>query len=186
MKEKFETLFNLAKKIQKQFPQFYLSGGTAVMFKYNHRISYDLDFFSGRVFSFNLLSSKVRKLFEVESFEKLGDNIDFFIKGIKVSFVYFPFKNVETLQKFNGLTMASDYDIFLNKIYAAGRRIEPKDPYDAAYLYKIHKWDKGIIKKDFEKKFPNQSYEIYLGALLNFDDYQKIPKWVKETLLGLL
>lgn len=186
MKEKIDTLLKLAKKIQKSFPQFYLSGGTAIMFKYNHRISYDLDFFCEKVFSFNLLSSRVRKSFNVESFEKLGDNIDFFIEDIKVSFVYFPFKNVEPLQKFNGLILASDYDIFLNKIYAAGRRIEQKDPFDAAYLYKIHKWDKQLIKKDFERKFPDHSYEIYLGALLSFDDYQKIPKWVKKTLLGLL
>lgn len=69
--------------------------------------------------------------------------------------------------------MASDYDIFLNKIYVAGRRVDPKDSYDAAFLYKTYKWKPAAIKKDFEKKFQGQSYP-------------KLPKWVKSTLLELI
>lgn len=36
----------LALKVQKDFKDFYLAGGTAIMFKYGHRISEDLFFFS--------------------------------------------------------------------------------------------------------------------------------------------
>lgn len=181
-----KEIIELARDIQKIFKDFYLAGGTSLMIKYNHRISKDLDFFKEKTFSFNLLIKKVQSNFKVERWERGEDNIDFFIKGIKVSFVFFPFKNAEKVETVKKIIIASDMDIFLNKIYAAGRRIDPKDPYDAAYLYKLHHWDKQKIKSLFEKKFQGQSYEIFLGAILNFEDYEPLQKWVKETLSKLL
>lgn len=186
MEKEYKSLLNLATEVQRHFTTFYLAGGTALMLKHKHRISVDLDFFNQKSFSYALLSSKIRKLFQVEAEERLGDNIDFFIQGNKVSFVYYPFKNIEPLDDFKGILVASDYDIFLNKIYVAGRRVDPKDPFDAAYLFKMHKWETPKIKKDFEKKFPDQSFEIFLGALLHFEDYPKLPKWVKTTLMEFI
>ena len=79
----------------------------------------------------------MRKIFSIKKEERGDDNIDFFIENIeniKLSFVFFPFKNIEKLEKIQGIKAASDFDIFLNKIYAAGRRIDWKDPYDCAFL----------------------------------------------------
>jgi hypothetical protein len=177
-----ERLFNLALKVQNIFKGFYLAGGTAIMFKHNHRKSIDLDFFKERSFSYTKISSKIRENFQIQKEEQGDDNIDFYIDDIRISFVFFPFKNIKPLENIRGLKKADDYDIFLNKIYAAGRRIDPKDPFDAAYLYKTYRWNKEEIKADFEKKFPSQSYKIYLGALLSFEDYPELPEWVKETL----
>ncbi len=181
-----EKLFELAKKIQSLFKDFYLAGGTAIMFKYNHRQSIDLDFFKERAFSFNRVSHKIRAVFNIRSEERFTDNIDFYIDDIRVSFLFFPFRNILPLEKFEGIKKASDYDIFLNKIYSAGRRVDPKDPFDAAFLYKIYTWNKDKLEKDFTLKFPNQSYKLYLGALLSFEDYGELPTWVKKTLLKLL
>lgn len=181
-----EKLIELAREIQSFFKNFYLAGGTAIMFKYAHRESVDLDFFSEKAFSFNKLAHKMREHFNVQAEERFSDNIDFYIDDIKVSFLFFPFKNILSLEKIRGIKKASDYDIFLNKIYSAGRRIEPKDPFDAAFLYRIYQWDKAKVERDFTLKFPDQSYKLYLGALLNFEDYGEIPDWVKETLLKLL
>lgn len=181
-----EKICKLAVSLQKVFKDFYLAGGTAIMFKHSHRQSVDLDFFKDKIFSFTRLSSRIRNFFQIEKEEKGIDNIDFYINGIRVSFIFFPFKNIKPLENLKGIKIADDYDLFLNKIYVAGRRIDPKDPYDAAFLYKIYKWDKEKIEKDFEKKFPNQSYKIYLGALLNFEDYPNIPKSVKQTLMELV
>ncbi len=132
------------------------------------------------------MAKKVNKLFPVENETHLEDNIDFIIRGSKVSFVFFPFQNILPMEKFQGVNFAADYDLFLNKIYVAGRRIDPKDPYDTAFLFEKYQWVKKKIKMDFEKKFPHQSYEIYLGALLNFDDYPELETGVKEILLKLL
>lgn len=181
-----ERLYNLALAIQKSFRNFYLAGGTALMFKFNHRVSIDLDFFSESPFSFRRLSAKLRQNFNVYREEVGVDNVDFFIENVKVSFVFFPFKNIKPLEEFKNIKKADDYDIFLNKIYVAGRRIDPKDPFDAGFLYKKYKWAKEKIKADFEKKFPDQSYEIYLGALLTFEDYTELPEWVKMELKKLL
>ncbi len=181
-----EKLFKLAIDIQKNFNDFYLAGATAIMFKFNHRRSIDLDFFKDKMFSFNRVSLKIRKLFKIQKEERGIDNLDFYIEGVKVSFVFFPFKNIKPIENFKGIKKADDYDIFLNKIYVAGRRIEQKDPYDVAFLLKTYKWDKKEIERDFEKKFPGQSYKIYAGALLSFSDYPELPDWVKKTLMKLI
>jgi len=177
-----EKMLNLAQRVQKHFRRFYLAGGTAIMFKYKHRKSIDLDFLSPTAFSINRLINKMQKLFSVEHIEILGDNVDFIIEGIKVSFVFFPYKNVKRVKRFKGIRIPDDYDLFLNKIYVAGRRVDWKDPFDAAFLLKLHFWPIEEVKKDFERKFPSQSFEIYLGALLSFEDYPEIPEWVKEIL----
>lgn len=186
MNKEYNSLLKLAKEVQKQFTHFYLAGGTALMLKHKHRVSIDLDFFNQKSFSYTHVASKIRNLFDVKGEERKGDNIDFFIKDMKVSFVFYPFKNIEPLERFHDIIIASDYDIFLNKIYVAGRRVDPKDPFDAAFLFKMYKWETPDVKKDFEKKFPDQSFEIYLGALLHFEDYPKLPKWVKTILMELI
>lgn len=180
-----DRLLRLAASVQAAVPRFYLSGGTAVMFRHRHRRSDDLDFFSETEFSFRRLAARLRRRFRVEGEVEGDDNIDLVIGGIKVSFVFFPFRNVRRVERLGGIRVASDYDIFLNKIYAAGRRIEPKDPIDAAFLLGLHRWRKAAIKADFERKFPDQSFEIFLGALLAFDDYPGLDRrrcLVLETL----
>ncbi len=172
----FEKMKRLAKDIQRNFKNFYLAGGTAIMLKHKHRISEDMDFFSFRAFSFLRLAVKVRKIFKVEKEERFEDNIDFIIEGLKISFVFFPFQNIRPLENFEGIKIASDYDIFLNKIYSAGRRIESKDVIDFAFLYNKYRWNRNSVKKDFERKFPNQSFEIYLGAILSIEDYPDLDE----------
>jgi len=169
--KRIEKIKTLSREVQRHFKNFYLAGGTALTLRHGHRISEDLDFLSQKPFSFTRLSYRIRKIFNPEREERFEDNIDFIIKGIKISFVFFPFENINPLENFEGIKMASDYDIFLNKIYSAGRRIESKDVIDFAFLWKKYKWGKKSVKRDFEKKFPAQSFEIYLGAILSTEDY---------------
>lgn len=185
MKERLESLANLARRIGPEFPSFYLAGGTAIMLRHQHRESVDLDFFSEKEFSFRRIVSKARSLFPVEAETEGIDNVDVWIEGVKVSFVYFPFSCIDPIQDHKGIRMASDYDVFLNKIYAAGRRIDPKDPTDAAFLLNLRQWEKSSIKADFERKFPDQSFEIFLGALLSFDDYPGVSKEAESILTQL-
>jgi len=178
----FERIKGLAKTIQKNFRNFYLAGGTALVMKYKQGISEDLDFFSNKAFSFLRLSAKLRKILKVEREERFEDNIDFLIEGIKVSIIFSLFENIKPLESLEGIKVASDYDIFLNKIYSARRRIESKDDVDFAFLYQLYRWDKYSVKKDFEKKFPDQSFEIYLGAILSTEDYHDLNKKTLEIL----
>jgi predicted nucleotidyltransferase component of viral defense system len=175
-RKRIEKMKLLAIEIQKHFKNFYLSGGTALMIKHKHRISEDLDFFSKKEFSFTKLASKVKENFKVQKEERFEDNIDFIIEDIKVSFIFFPFENINPIELFEGIKIDSDYDIFLNKIYSAGRRIESKDIIDFAFLWKKYKWERKKVKMDFERKFPHQSFEIYLGAVFSIEDYPELDK----------
>ncbi len=49
--EMFNRMKNLAGEISGGFKSFYLAGGTAIMFKYRHRMSATLDLFRYREFS---------------------------------------------------------------------------------------------------------------------------------------
>ncbi|GAB4204153.1 MAG: nucleotidyl transferase AbiEii/AbiGii toxin family protein [Bacteroidia bacterium] len=177
MEQTIRKLIELAQKVVPLFPSFYLAGGTNIMFKYRHRMSTDLDFFSYKTFSFNRIEKKILSHFSVEKIEKREDNVDFWIYQTKVSFVYFPFKNIEKTTVWNNIPLASDIDIFLNKIYVAGRRIDSKDIIDIAFLYSQHidKWHFNLIKQLFEQKFPLQNFEIYLGAVFSLEDYPELP-----------
>ncbi len=110
-RERFERMKKLAKEIQKHFKNFYLTGGTALMFKHNHREREDLDFFSQKEFSFTRLSEKVRKIFDVQ------------------------IKNINLIGNLQGIRLDADCDIFLNKIYAGGRRISERKSNPSAQKY---------------------------------------------------
>lgn len=182
-----QKLLDLAKKVGPLFPKFYLAGGTAIMFKYQHRRSYDLDFFNKSFFSFRHVAKKMRDNFTIANKEKRGeDNIDLIVDNIKVSFVFFPFENTLKIEKYQGIRIASDYDLFLNKIYVGGRRIDKRDPFDAASLYKKYQWPINQVKKDFDTKFPDQSFEFALGALANSEDYPDLAKSSKEVLSEMI
>lgn len=82
-----------------------------------------------------------------------------------------------------------DLDFFSQKPFSYARlstKIRKNFINDAAFLYKKYHWNKKQIKNDFEKKFPNQSFELFLGALINFNDYPKLNKWIKKELIKLI
>ena len=179
-----EALYEIALTVQKHFPKFYLAGGTALTFRYRHRESVDLDFFHPD-FSLNRMTSRVKRTLEVSDIWIEGDSVNCVYRGVKVSFVCFPFKNIEPLEDLKGLKMASDLDIFLNKLYATGRRIEWKDAFDIAYLYKRHRWDVAYLREKFERKFLGQDFFIFVGSAASVDDYPELPNWCIEELRRL-
>lgn len=180
-----EQILYLAKSIHQYFPNTYLAGGTAIMLSHAHRISVDIDLFSEKPINSDLATEILKQNFNIEQRKVFPINTDFIIKSTKISFVYFPSINRFPLDNKHGLPIASDYDLFLNKIYAAKTRIEPKDLYDAAFLLRCYSWEKTAIKNDFKQKFPFEEFEFCVGALLDFDEYKKygkIEKWVMSTL----
>lgn len=196
---KNKKLFKLALELSSCLPKkFYLAGGTALMFKYNHRRSIDLDFFAD-TFSFQFITNKIRKKFG-KRISKIhlyrdSDNIDFIIDDVKVSIVKFYFKNIKRIEKLNGLRIASDEDLVLNKFYGITRRAEAKDVFDIVFILKKKKYSFEQIKKMFKKKF-GVVFDESIKYLIRFKDYnlnkiynarekQEIIKfiknWVKES-----
>ncbi len=179
----YTKLFKLAKEIEDILPKhFYLAGGTAIMFKYDHRNSIDLDFFT-ETFSFEYYIKKFKQHFKYRlkeiHIDRSSDNIDFIIDGVKVSLVKFYFKNINNTQKINKLKIASDEDLLLNKLYVITRRAEAKDIFDIYFLLKEKNYSINQIKNLFEKKF-NISFDESIKYLIRFKDYKINKKYSKK------
>jgi len=186
LKEIKERLLSLGRELQAVVPGLYLAGGTAIMIKYEHRISTDLDLFTEKG-GLSRIESRLRRRYgpEIERIVHFpgGDNVDLFLRGIKASFVRFPFPNVAKIETKDGLKLASDRDLLLNKIYVTGRRVEAKDPADIACLLDRHRdWSREMIRSDFRTKFKEEKFEIYLAAVMAFDEYPGLDKSARSVL----
>jgi len=178
-----DQLLPLAQRISRQTKSFYLAGGTAITLKYNHRTSYDLDFFCEKAFSFKSMERKMKDSNEGISKVAYGeDNLDIFIDNTKASFVFFPYQNIRYVEDFQGIRIASDIDLLLNKLYVASRRIDAKDPFDFAWLWQKCQWPVARIRQQFEQKFEGHSFEIAVGAIASFEDYPELEEWAKATI----
>ena len=177
-----EKIAQVARLVQSRFPKFYLAGGTAIMLKHRHRLSTDLDFFHPD-FSTSRMLYRIRKTFGVSDAAVVGDSVVFTYSGIKTSFICFPFENVAPCEEHNGIVMASDLDLLLNKLYSIGRRIEWRDYYDFAFLLRIHRYNLKELKELFERKF-SQDFELFAKAASSIDSEiaDNLPQWVPETL----
>ncbi len=149
---------------------YYWTGGTALAYKYLPlRLSEDLDFFS-----FDLEIDE-NLLIELNKFKKdlKIKNIDFikhlnrqqFIlnfekdspkqSGLKLEFVFFPFKNLakQVFDKNLGILIDSLIDIASNKTLAVYQRNEPKDIFDLYSLLTVKKLKLKDLIKNVDKKF---------------------------------
>ena len=123
--------------VTKQFKNYYLTGGTALAFCFNHRFSEDLDFFTqdyqrqdpARIMNFISKETKFKFKLEVEQRDsKLIPMAIYSLslkKGglLKIDFVQDPEKNTGQIK--NGLH--SIEDIYRRKICAATGRIHKQD-----------------------------------------------------------
>ena len=145
--------------------ELFLGGGTALMLKYKHRLSYDLDFF---VFKEIDLGEVLREL----AFS-LPYNFDFAIEFpiLIVSNKRFSTKieihkrnNVKLLgyEEIFGIKKMSDLDILLEKIYFIERNKEA-DIFDIKFLLdKLRISEEEIVKKLVEKFSISKEYATYL------------------------
>lgn len=137
----FEAFSNESKLCE----EFYFGGGTALsVFYLQHRYSDDLDFFSEKSFDQamviefvtavakkNGLSVKITKKetilwFELERSGEL----------LKVDFIIFPYKRIDSGKEFQGVSIDSPKDIAANKLLVINLETNPKDYVDMYYLLK--------------------------------------------------
>jgi hypothetical protein len=114
------------------FPEFYLAGGTALALQIGHRMSVDFDFFTPEALSGRLLH-KVGNVFATEPITLLVNNAHqhtVLIRGVKVTFLTYPFPVIESLVTDGDLSMLSVREIGATKAYTIGRRGTFKDYVD--------------------------------------------------------
>lgn len=152
---------------------FVLGGGTALALLLTHRKSFDFDFFSTSQIPKRLLE----KLSQVLTIDNVAidtlDELTLFTKnGIKITFLYYPFKPYFQILKIGkGLSLFSIQEIAIQKAYTIGRRGEYRDYFD---LYTILKQGYINIKQIIsvsEKVYGNAfSEKLFLEQLVYFGD----------------
>ena len=159
---------------------FYLTGGTALFFRYGHRPSEDLDFFS--------LPEKAEENFPAQRlFRKLSgigkvelhteDTVIAEVEGVMVSFFSYPYPLLEPpcpLEIAEGKTVwsASDADIAASKLIAVAHRGAKKDFFDLHFLLEKNRWSIEYLLSLCRRKYSlTECHQGFLiKALTYFED----------------
>ena len=154
---------------------FYLAGGTALYLKYNHRKSYDLDFFTfpNKSPDFTKVAAHIVKLGgRISNLRE--DTIYSEINGVSVSFFEYNYKLIEEVSLYERIPMASDIDIACMKSIAIIQRGSKKDFFDLCFLMKLHNWELSYLSEKCKEKYGGLfNPDIFLKALVFFDDAEK-------------
>lgn len=168
----------------KNFPEFYLAGGTALALQLGHRISVDFDLFSERSIPLNFLA-KIERNFKnskiiilIEHSEQVSVKVD----GTKIDFVKYSFPLIFQPIKFQEINILQIPEIAVMKAYTLGRRATLKDYIDLYFvLKKRHITIEEIIK--FAKKKYKDEFDprLFLEQLIFLKDVKSMKiEFLKE------
>lgn len=171
----------------KNFPEFYLAGGTALALQIGHRISVDFDLFSSEEISKGLLS-EIKRVF---SSQKLAlsisnpDELTVFVNGIKISFIKYPFPIISDFAEYEKVKLAGIKEIAAMKAYVIGRRGSYKDYIDLYFIiYKGFVSLEEIINLS-EKKYGSEfNSRLFLEQLVYLDDIEDMDILFLENRVG--
>lgn len=184
-----EAITSKARKIfdkLKNFPEFYLAGGTGLALQLDHRISVDFDLFWGKDIHKDLLP-KVRRIFnnfKIEVVVNHSEQLTVAVEGVNVSFVKYPFPVISKFINYQGLKILPALEIVAMKAYALGRRATLKDYVD---LYFVLKERVGTLEKIIalcEKKYgPEFDPRLFLEQLIYSKDIEEMEiQFLKERI----
>lgn len=173
-----EALTLQSKKIfegLKNFPDFYLAGGTALALWIGHRLSVDFDLFSKRDIPKTLLT-KIEKIFKNHQIEVLVNNpeeLTVLINKIKVTFLKYPFGALN-LKEFQGIKLLNINEIGTYKAYALGRCATYKDYVDLYFIlkgkYATLEDITNLAKKKYQDNFDPR---LFLEQLIYLEDIKE-------------
>lgn len=154
---------------------FYLAGGTGLALQLGHRLSEDLDFFSGSDFiSQDILNFLPAK--EVKIIDETDNTLHLFLREQKISFLKYPYRLLENFIYYKGCPLASYLDIALMKLIAISQRGAKKDFVD---LYTVLKKKNlkleyllGLLEEKYQIKY---SYLHILRSIGYFQDAENDP-----------
>jgi predicted nucleotidyltransferase component of viral defense system len=161
----------------------YLAGGTALYYYLHHRLSVDLDFFTQKDFSPEMLAFKLREEFgtaDVEIMEK--ESLIVFLSPEKIKFSVFTFpyhllSSLKSLELSKGITCpaASLEDIAAMKAIAISQRGSAKDFIDLYYLLKHIQFKFEDLSSFVQQKYHlDKKYEYHIKtSMVYFDDAER-------------
>lgn len=175
----FETIepktLELLRKLQSLsiFEHSRLVGGTALALQLGHRKSVDLDLFGTIEASPEDIQDACREVGELE-ISKTSRNINiYWIDGIKVDCVNYPYGWLYECRVVDGIRLASVNDIAAMKISAIINRGTKKDFIDLYFL--LQKMSLNHILDLYDQKYPDGSRFIAIKSLTYFEDAEADP-----------
>lgn len=154
-----------------------LGGGTALALHIGHRMSVDLDFFTGKPFRVETLISDIRKL--SSSFNVIAEGEDFLtanVDGIKVSLFKYDYPFTDRLTSCKGIKVAGPLDIAAMKIIAVSQRGTKRDFVDLYFLLQDIPFHR--IAAHTVKRFgPERINPVHIGkSFVYFSDADSDPE----------
>lgn len=182
-----EAITSKAKEIFpefKNFPGFYLAGGTGLALQLRHRISIDFDFFQKEYISKTLLSKvkRVFKNYEIKITVNHPEQLSVEINGVSISFIRYPFSAKLDLIDYKGIKILPILEIAAMKAYVLGRRATLKDYVDLYFIIKQRFTNLKEIIDFCEKKYRDKfDARLFLEQLVYSEDIEKAEiQFLKE------
>jgi len=162
----------------KNFPQFYLAGGTALALQIGHRMSDDFDLFTEKDIPADLLE-KVEKIFKdskINIITNHSEQLSLIVDQTKVDFVKYPFSLILDLTEYEKVKIIKILETAAMKAYTIGRRATYKDYIDLYFiLSEKHSSLPEIIKISKEKFKEHFDPRLFLEQLVYLEDSQEGP-----------
>ena len=162
----------------KNFPQFYLAGGTALALQIGHRMSDDFDLFTEKDIPADLLE-KVEKIFKdskINIITNHSEQLSLIVDQTKVDFVKYPFSLILDLTEYEKVKIIKILETAAMKAYTIGRRATYKDYIDLYFiLSEKHSSLLDIIKISKNKFKENFDPRLFLEQLVYLEDIREEP-----------
>ena len=162
----------------KNFPEYYLAGGTALALQIGHRISVDFDLFSPNDLPDNLLK-KIRKIFKVSKIKvqiSHSEQLTLSLNGAQLTFVRYPYPLIFKLITYQGVKFLSVPEIAATKAYTVGRRPNFKNYVDLYFILKEKFISLPGIINICEKKYKDEFNDrLFLEQLVYLEDVIEAP-----------
>ncbi|MBQ7877169.1 MAG: nucleotidyl transferase AbiEii/AbiGii toxin family protein [Bacteroidales bacterium] len=150
-----------------------LVGGTALALQLGHRKSIDLDLFGTIEASPEDIQEVCRKVGKLEISKKSRNINIYWIDGIKVDCVNYPYEWLDECRILDGIRLASVNDIAAMKISAIINRGTKKDFIDLYFL--LQEMSLNHILDLYDQKYPDGSRFIAIKSLTYFEDAEADP-----------
>jgi hypothetical protein len=155
------------------FDSFYLVGGTALALQIGHRISIDIDLFTGENFDTGQISECLCNAYAGKDIEIEQNTVRATIDKVKIDLMTHKYPLLEPLKEIDAIRMANLKDIAAMKINAIANRGSKKDFWDFATLIDFFTAEDMLLF--FQAKYANANVWHAEKSLSYFDDAEAEP-----------
>lgn len=153
---------------QREFDEFNLVGGTSLALQMGHRISIDIDLFGASEIDEDLFLEVLKKLGTVQVIKKSKNILICSVNGIKVDFVNYQYRLLESPLIERNLRLVQKKDIAAMKVNAIAGRGSIKDFIDVYFL--LNEFSINEMIGFYLQKYPDGSEFMVRKSLTYFDD----------------